>query len=217
MNTKYNTPINSLQGIRFCALVGTESELQGDTVVGRWKSTQEPFYGLPRKQLLLEQFLNWSSEDQHILRFIRKYGPLYQNWIRGGKFWVRRSIWSTWQSRLRGMWESLMNEPHYFRFKCVIDGASFSYKNSRFEFRVDQLATFLYIEMASCDRRRLRKCLADGCKAPYFVARHLGQRYCCNNCATWAQREFKKNWWKEKGAEWRKQHPRSGINGHGLT
>jgi hypothetical protein len=106
------------------------------------------------------------------------------------------------------MWESLMNEPHHFGFKSIINNAMFSYENRTFEFRVDQLATFLQIELAACDRRRLRKCLAEDCEAPYFVARHLRQRYCSDPCAIWAQRQWKKNWWKEKGAEWRKEHPR---------
>ncbi len=198
--------MNSLRGVRFCALVGTEAEIQGDTFVGKWKSTPTRFYGLSRKRLLLEDFLNWSSEDQQVLKFIRKYGPLYQSWTREGKFWVRRPIWSNWQTHFRGMWEILMNQPHHFAFRSVIDNAVLSYESRSFEFRVSQLATFLEIELATCDRRRLRKCLAPSCEAPYFIARHLRGRYCSDLCAAWAQRQSKKKWWEERGPEWRKKH-----------
>jgi hypothetical protein len=46
-------------------------------------------------------------------------------------------------------------------------------------------------------------CQNADCPAPYFFAARHGQKYCSEECARPAQREFKNNWWKEHGPAWR--------------
>ncbi len=53
---------------------------------------------------------------------------------------------------------------------------------------------------------RLRLCPNPNCPAPYFIAYRRGQRYCSDTCAQPAQREFKREWWREHGKDWRKSH-----------
>jgi hypothetical protein len=96
-----------------------------------------------------------------------------------------------------------------FEFESAVDNAVLSYANRKFELRVAYLETFMHLELASCDRRKLRKCLAPDCATPYFVARHLGQRYCDEKCAKWAQSKWKKEWWAVHGNKWRKEHSNS--------
>jgi len=173
--------------------------------VGKWKSPPQVFYG-PRGRLLLEDFLNWPSDDRSILKFIRKYGPLMEKPAREDNFGFDLYLWPNWKKTARIQWEDLMEDPHHFEFQSCVDDALLSYVNGRFEFRADCLDTFLILELASCERRRLRKCAAPDCDTPYFVARHLRQKYCSDKCALWAQKIWKKNWWEEHGKEWRREH-----------
>jgi hypothetical protein len=43
--------------------------------------------------------------------------------------------------------------------------------------------------------------------APYFFATRRSQKYCSDECAIPAQREFKRKWWRENGARWRARRP----------
>jgi len=200
------TPKNSLQPIRFCALVGTEAEIDDRRVIiGKWKSPPKVFSG-SRGHLLIEDFLNWRSDDASVLRFIRRYGPLYLSPTSDESFAVNIVHWSAWKRSVRRLWEGLMEDPHSFELEETMNNAVLSYVNRRFEFRPDWLITFMELELASCDRKRLRKCAAPDCDSPYFVARHLRQKYCSDKCAQWAQKTWKKKWWEEHGDEWRHAH-----------
>ena len=41
------------------------------------------------------------------------------------------------------------------------------------------------------------------CPAPYFIAGRSNIRYCSEDCLNFKQRESKREWWQEKGEEWR--------------
>jgi hypothetical protein len=43
------------------------------------------------------------------------------------------------------------------------------------------------------------------CPAPYFFAFRRSRKYCSEDCAAPAQREFKRRWWNRKGEAWRKK------------
>jgi hypothetical protein len=45
--------------------------------------------------------------------------------------------------------------------------------------------------------RRARRCLNEGCPAPYFLAKKKGQKFCGEECAKPTQREAKRKWWNE--------------------
>ena len=48
-----------------------------------------------------------------------------------------------------------------------------------------------------------RYCGNSECLTPYFIASRRNQKYCSDACVVQAQREFKRQWWSEKGDEWR--------------
>jgi len=50
----------------------------------------------------------------------------------------------------------------------------------------------------------LRTCKNPACETPFFIADKGGQTHCSDVCAALAQREYKTQWWREKGPEWRK-------------
>ena len=69
--------------------------------------------------------------------------------------------------------------------------------------RVRNLYHFLFLDLATLPRERLKICARKGCPNPYFIAHHLRQNYCSQVCSKDAQKRWKKQWWDEHGAEWR--------------
>lgn len=57
---------------------------------------------------------------------------------------------------------------------------------------------------------RAHYCGNPDCPAPHFLAKRRSQRFCSDACALPAQREFKRQWWREHGEEWRKGRKASG-------
>jgi hypothetical protein len=51
--------------------------------------------------------------------------------------------------------------------------------------------------------KRARYCPNTECVAPYFFAARHSQRYCSETCAQSGERQAKRTWWAEHGAEWR--------------
>jgi hypothetical protein len=43
----------------------------------------------------------------------------------------------------------------------------------------------------------------ESCPAPYFIAPRSNTRYCSEDCLNYKQRESKREWWQEKGEQWR--------------
>ena len=60
---------------------------------------------------------------------------------------------------------------------------------------------------------KLRRCLRPDCdRWPYFIAEHGKQQYCCEQCAEWGQRQWKKAWSSKKGQQWREKRARLGSD-----
>jgi len=55
---------------------------------------------------------------------------------------------------------------------------------------------------------RLRFCPTPNCPAPYFIAQRRSQKYCSDACSLPAQRECKRAWWREHGAQTRRRTTR---------
>lgn len=58
------------------------------------------------------------------------------------------------------------------------------------------------------------------CARPYFIGKRPNERYCSDACFEQSQERAKKNWWKERGKEWRAERSsrevvkvRSGTSG----
>ena len=70
------TPNKSLPRLMICTPMGTEDvRLIDDKVVGRWQESITERSG-PRGRLLLEDFLNWSTDPKEIVRFTMLYAPV---------------------------------------------------------------------------------------------------------------------------------------------
>jgi hypothetical protein len=196
--------MNSRKHIELLTPIGTEGvRIEGAEIVGRWKPNYEVFSGFNRR-LLVEDFLNWGNNPNDIVRFTERYGPVSdedippRDWDDRGEFRFQTHAWREIQGRLQAVWEFRSEVPRtvFLNFHVGI-----SIENQRVSLNAS-LMVFLLMELAFAPADRLRKCKADGCVNPYFVATHKRQVYCTPKCAESAQARWKANWWKKKGANW---------------
>ncbi|HXM64157.1 MAG TPA: hypothetical protein VN950_25065 [Terriglobales bacterium] len=194
-------PANSIRKFRFCNLAGVENvQLIGSNrIVGRFQADLKEFYG-PSKHRLIEDFLNWRSDPKSILRFTRKYGPLRDEPVAGKEFEVFWWPWQADQKRLRSLWR---RRGVFDLSEAESTGGSLALGKGWLTYRVVNLFVYLYMDLVTCEAKRLKICKRADCPNPYFIASHLKQRFCSDKCAEWGQREWKKQWWTEHGTAWR--------------
>ena len=208
------TPTKSSRSVQFCTLAGVEGAgLDGEKVVGRWKKIFTWFY-VPDERRLSEDFANWGSDPEDVLRFTRRYGPLEVKWQSGRQFTESLKGWRCAQQLFRLIWETYLAEfskrPTARRTWALVTkrGELFESLGGRIVFIAATLWRLLLLDLNSCPIERLRKCGWLGCPNPYFVAHHLRAKYCSDVCAGRAQKRWKRRWWQEHGDEWRRQHRR---------
>ena len=160
-------------------------------------------------RLLVEEFVNSSQDADEIVRFTQTYGPLDNEAREGGEFHFFLRRWKNLQSIFRQLWEGRAGRP----VSRTFSGSSYdiSIHNRRLVFLAKTLEGYLLMELAKAEATRLRKCVRPDCSNPYFVARHLKQQYCSRECAEWAQVQWKKKWWEEKGTTWLKSQKRQNV------
>jgi hypothetical protein len=202
-----STPAKSLLRFNFYALAGVEEvRVEGLEIVGRWKNSLEHIYSSPKKRLA-EQFANCASDDAAIVRFTKRYGPLTCEALPGAEFRFRVQDWRFEQDCFRQRWEHLRPQRGVKKVSAEYQrnqgGDGIEYEDGSLRYRTTNLNRFLLLDLLSCPAERLRRCARPDCENPYFVASHLGQRYCSEKCAGWKQQQHKKEWWKHHGKEWR--------------
>lgn len=196
------TPAKSSRRFRFCVLAGVEDvRILGNELAGRFQANLKEFYGPPNRRLI-EDFLNWPHDPENILRFTRRYGPLRNPPVGGASFAVSWFPWYADQRFLQNLWR---NKSILRSSEWEPSDGSLAFRQGWLTYTTPDLYTFLYMDLVTCEAKRLRICKRTDCPHPYFVASHLKQRFCDEKCAQWGQREWKKQWWTEHGAAWRKQ------------
>src|SRR5262249_2641720 len=110
---------------------------------------------------------------------------------------AQRSFRSLWCDRKRTGWQ-------------LQDKFTLSFLSEVPVIRVSNLHWFLFLDLVTHEPERLKICGRPDCPAPYFIARHhLGQQYCGSDCASWAQKKWKRQWWarsKEKASVHRQNY-----------
>jgi len=206
------TPALSSRNVRFCVLAGVEDvRLVGKEVVGRFQANLKEFYGPPRRRLI-EDFLNWPHDPEDVLRFTSKYGPLRGAAVEGTAFAVSWFPWYADQRVLQNLWRnrSILRSSA----SESVEG-SLELRQGSLTYTASDLYTFLYLDLVTCEAKRLRICKRGDCPHRYFIAGHLKQRFCDEKCAQWGQREWKKHWWTEHGAAWRQERRESKLKKKG--
>jgi hypothetical protein len=208
------TPDNSLRNFRFCTLAGVEDVRVVGThkIIGRFQENLKEIYGPRRKRRLVEDFLNWPSNLEGLLRFARKYGPLRISPVAGAEFEIPWGHWMEDQRRLQSLWQrQRIIQPAEWEPR----GGSLSFREGWLTYTTSNLYMFLHVDLITSETKRLRFCKRPDCRNPYFIAGHLKQRFCSDLCAEWGQREWKKQWWTEHGTAWREKREESKLKKRG--
>jgi hypothetical protein len=211
--SKSTPAMNSFRPIGFFTLAGVaNADVQEDQVVGVQKNPL-PEFRAPEGVVLCAIFANWPNHPEGVLRFTRYYGALRAPLTPGATFSFRIRDWHEDQSRIRSAWDMIRYISEKFGLADhgdfqqetipVEKGEELIQRPGKLEYKAQSLFRLLWLEFASIPLERLRKCVRPRCQTPYFVAMHLGQRYCSDTCSRWAQREWKKAWWNSRGADWR--------------
>jgi hypothetical protein len=171
------------------------------------------FYGLGTG-FLFEEFVNWPDRPQDILKFTKLYGPLETRPSSGADYKFSLNSWRAAQQSMRETWELFARIKPRELSQTIIEVApreQLIRRNGRLEYRASSLLRLIQLELTSIPTERLRQCKCErsDCPQRYFVAHHLGQLYATEPCARAAQREWKKQWWKDNGEKWRRAKTRN--------
>jgi hypothetical protein len=126
-----------------------------------------------------------------------------------------RELWGNSGDRANDAAAKLLFANHLKRGKDVSEDSTLSpysidWHHGKLVYKpLDEFQSALYAMMP---RSHLAKvCARPGCAAPYFIARRVTQQYCSSDCADAMQDQWRRNWWKAHGNEWRRkrrQHSR---------
>jgi hypothetical protein len=131
------------------------------------------------------------------------------------RFAFLHSTWLSLQRQFQVCWDGIIgnaakHEP-YRSLGVALEPWRRATANGVFEMRSDGLvyiANDLYgamIALLLALHETARRCANPECNVtPYFFASHKRQQYCSDTCAAWAQQQWKKKWWQERGAEWQR-------------
>jgi hypothetical protein len=203
-----NTPAYSTLQISFWTLAGVEkAEQVGDEIVGRFRDNPRPFCELG-SQHLFEEYANWPSDPQGVLRFTMRYGPLEQCARPQGSFCFALRRWQWWQKSFQENWEHLMPRHDVHAASGLFAGFAgdrgWDYDPKEgLRYRAANFWEYLRLSLLAYPKERLKKCARPGCENPYFAAKNMKQTYCSERCARSAQQQWKKQWWNEHGNKWR--------------
>lgn len=183
-------------------------------MVGQWEKAY-PSCRSSKPDRVLSRFANWSTNDEQILRFTRKYGPLTEPVVgRGRRFSFGLAQWRRAHEEFCALWDEQMT----FAGKGYLlggdslsfpadagDELDFAYR--QWSYITSTLERWLRLELLSAPTERLRRCAKPGCQTPFFIASHGRQAYCSKRCAAWVQRLAKAKWAREN---YGKAHSRVG-------
>lgn len=192
------TPSSFPRNLGLRASLGVKDAKQvGGEIVGQFKTELLRFEGLPEGRLI-EKFLNWPGDPQSIAHFTRDYGPLKVVAEPGKEFRFRLTEFSGLQSQLRAIWRGLDT----YAEGNLLKGGSLRFSGGSVSFVARTLYWYLYVDLITLPTERAKICKREQCIHPYFIAGHLKQRFCGDECADAAQRELKE-WWDKHGQAWR--------------
>ena len=203
-----STPATNLRRqIHFCTLAGVKSaDLADNSIVGRFRfDGLDEFFG-PKAGTLIQEFVNWPSNPTSWLKFVRKYGPIWEDAEQGAEFRSDIAKFSEAQDTFRRLWRDKKRSGWQVGGQVAV-----SHLQGKATVRVSNLHWFLFLDVVTLDPRRLKVCKCPECPAPYFVASHLGQRFCSTDCSDWSQKQLKKDWWRKNGEKWRANQPHTSL------
>jgi hypothetical protein len=186
--------------LRFLTFSGVEGvELSGEAVVGHFKPKLVQIGGT-RDESLVESFVNWPDDPKDIVRFTRRYGPLEIPAVPNGSFEFHLGAFKAMQGHFREIWKDLPKRTDLDLLKL---GGALRFHKGSITYTAPNLRTYLYVDLITSPAERVRVCKREECHHPYFIAGHLKQVFCSDECAEEGQRLLKRAWWEKHGQSWR--------------
>jgi hypothetical protein len=194
------------RSFRFCTLAGVEGvHIEGEWVIGQWKASLTQVYG-KEMGTVLQDFLNCFTSPESILRFTKQHGPLDRSAKPSAEFKFELSEWRKMQESMRSLWTS---QSKVAGWEMLPDDGYLAYENRQLIYRARTLLVFLGIDLVTLPLERMRVCVSPDCPAPFFITRHMRQRFCSEECSGWGQRQAKQRWWKKSGPKWRRKRAKT--------
>jgi hypothetical protein len=157
----------------------------------------------------LAELLNLSDQQKALGRFRKRYGHWFPRHVSALDDVVvevagdeRAGVLSSvlpYRDILRIAWI----QPTTLARELDVLGAIYKYGHAKGANTLPRDPFILALLRAQHQVDRMRHCLNVQCPAPYFLALRRSQRYCSEECARPAQREFKRTWWANHGEQWR--------------
>jgi hypothetical protein len=183
--------------------------MSGDAVIGQFKLKLAEIGGT-RNAGLIESFANWPGDAKSIVRFTRRYGPLEIPAIPGGPFEFHLDEFKAAQEHFREMWRT---PPKHSDLELLSLGGSLRFHKASITYTAPTLYAYLYADLTTSPAERVRVCKREKCRHPYFIAGHLKQQFCSDECAEEGQRVLKREWWEKHGQSWRAKRRREIAEG----
>jgi hypothetical protein len=195
LNVPSKLVVLSLTGVQSAQLSGNKVRGKFDTTLAEYRTTGDV--------RLIEPFLNWPNDPEEILRFTRIHGPLHEKPVAGQEFEFEVSDFKTVQRKFRNLWRNSKK-----RTASAMDilnelGGQVRFSAGLVTYIAPNLYAYLYADLMTSPKERVRVCKRNGCGNPYFIARHLNQEFCNHECAEFAKRAWSKEWWQKRGQAWR--------------
>jgi hypothetical protein len=201
---------NLRRELQFLTLSGVEGvQLSGDVVIGQFKPKLVEIGGA-RKVGLIQSFVNWPDDTKSIVRFTRRYGPLEIPAVPGGPFEFHLDAFKAAQEHL---WEIWGNPRKHSNLELLGLGGSLRFHRGSITYTAPTLYAYLFADLATSPVERVRICKWEECPHPYFIAGHLKQQFCSDECAEEGQRVLKREWWEKNGQSWRAKRRREITEG----
>ena len=174
----------------------------GKNVIGRFKNNFVEVGGR-REPRLIEQFVNCGDDQKSIQSFTRHYGPPLKDMSvkPGSEFRFTLDDFRGTQAQFRQMWKNLKEESSvellpFLGGKLVISRGVTTYL-------APSLYAYLYADLVTNSTvERFRVCQRGDCPHPYFLAGHLRQQFCSDECAEQGKRALKREWWQKNRGSW---------------
>jgi hypothetical protein len=195
------------RSFQFYTLAGVENvHLEGERVVGRWKSSLVRIYAR-ENGALIHDFLNWRIEPKSIVLFTKTHGPLDREAMPGCEFSFQSSAWTKLQAAMRSIWRNQRKATGDWEMSS--DDGDLACENRQLVYRARTLFLFFCMDLVTRPVDQMKMCGCPECPTPFFIARHLRQRFCSEKCAGWGQRQLKKEWWAQYGESWRRERAKT--------
>jgi hypothetical protein len=177
------------------------------SAAGSWRAEQKR--NTDKRGTAIVRFANMKCGVSEVLRFLKDYGPVVVN--RRAEHATRFTLkdWERWQAEFREIWNGPALKDWSLPFA---DGDELACVHGVPALRLPDLWRYLVVNLHAAGLHRT-KCLNPDCPAPFFVARHLKEKYCTPECVLWAKRRDRLEWWNREGSKRRQTARRNQRRG----